>query len=259
MERLEEGTSSRPSGDTGRKHSLPEPQFYDSRREDAVADFLYDCDRYFGNRQLSDESKVLEASYFLTDKAKSWWRQREECGNWPPPTYEEFVREIKESFMPHNTVWITRGELEILKMTDNLGEYVGQFVSIIRRITDMSEADKLYHFVKGLPHWLQTDLERRQCRDLNSAYKVVGSTELRPARLAKTEDRPMKGYKRHQEHAEAPAEPSSQGLKRKFKQGHGKGRDKGNSPRMWKQNLGGGGNKLTCFACGGPHFMRDCP
>ncbi|XP_078431719.1 uncharacterized protein LOC144703424 [Wolffia australiana] len=259
MERLEEGTSSRPNGDTRRKHSLPEPRFDGSRREDLVADFLYDCDRYFGNRQLSDESKVLEASYFLTDEAKSWWRQREECGNWPPPTYEEFVQEIKESFMPHNTAWILRGKLKNLKMMGNPREYVGQFVSIIWRITDMFEADKLYRFAKGLPHWLQTELERRQCRDLNSAYKVVENTELRPARPAKTEDRPMKGYKPRQERAKVPTAPSSQGLKRKFKHGHGKGRDKGKSPRLWKQSPSGGGNKLICFAYGGPHFMRDCP
>ncbi|XP_078447260.1 uncharacterized protein LOC144716092 [Wolffia australiana] len=161
--------------------------------------------------------------------------------------------------MPHNTARIMKGELESLKMMGNLREYVGQFVSIIRRITDMSEADKLYRFAKGLPHWLQIELERRQCKDLNSAYKVVESIELRPARPAKTEDRPMKGNKQRQERAEAPATPSSQGLKRKFKQCHGKSRDKGNSLRLWKQNPGGGGKKLTCFACGGPHFMKDCP
>ncbi|XP_078446358.1 uncharacterized protein LOC144715301 [Wolffia australiana] len=205
MEKLEEGTSSHPSSDDGEKHSLPEPWFDGSHREDVVADFLYDCDWYFGKRQLSDERKVLQASYFLIDEAKSWWRQREECGNWPPPTYEELMREIKESFMPHNTAWIARGELENLKMMGNPREYVGQFVSIIWRITDMSEADKLHRFAKGLPHGLQTELERRQCRDLNSAYKVVEGMELRPSRPAKTEDKPVKGNKPRQERAEAPS------------------------------------------------------
>ncbi|XP_078447470.1 uncharacterized protein LOC144716241 [Wolffia australiana] len=214
VEKLEESPSNRPNSDDGENHSLPQPRFDGSRREDAVADFLYDCDRYFGNRELLDERKVMRASYFLTDEAKLWWRQREDYGNWPPPTYEDLVREIKESFMLHNTTWIAREELENLKMTE---------------------------------------LERRHCRDLNSAYKVVESMELHPTRPAKAEDKPVKGNKPRLECGDALAVPSNQGLKRKFKPGHYK------SPRLWKQNPGGGGNKLTCFACGGPPFMKDCP
>lgn len=169
-------TSSTPKASGGEdRFPIPAPKpFNGVRKEEDISDFLYDLDRYFEYLGTPEERRVFMASLYLAGDAKIWWRQRSaEDAKWPPATLQEFVQELKATFMPHNTSWIAREELDGLRMTGALREYVRKYSSLLLRITGMSEEDKLYRFVSGLPPWAKTELDGRNCKDLQSAYKMV--------------------------------------------------------------------------------------
>lgn len=65
-------------------------------------------------------------------------------------SWEDLKGELWAQFLPTNTVWTTREALKKLKHTVTIRDYVKQFTSYMLDITNMSEEDKLFHFMVGL-------------------------------------------------------------------------------------------------------------
>jgi len=111
----------------------------------------------------SEETKVNVVAMFLTDVAKLWWRNRAEdvavgkvldkIENW-----EQMKASLKAKFGPGNQGWVARNELMQIKHTMKVQAYVKAYTSIMLEIKDMSEEDRLYHFMNGLQVWAQADL-----------------------------------------------------------------------------------------------------
>lgn len=246
-------TSSTPKASGGEdRFPIPAPKpFNGVRKEEDISDFLYDLDRYFEYLGTPEERRVFMASLYLAGDAKIWWRQRSaEDAKWPPATLQEFVQELKATFMPHNTSWIAREELDGLRMTGAPREYVRKFSSLLLRITGMSEEDKLYRFVSGLPPWAKTELDRRNCKDLQSAYKMVeGLADLRSQKSEKSDEKRSGKWG-----GARPDRPESSGTanqqpKGKFSQKKGpRGQDKGKRPKLVAPSQEGGPEEgLLCL------------
>ena len=60
-----------------------------------------------------------------------------------------------------------------LKHTDNIREYVKQFVGLMLDIRDMSEKDKVFCFIEGLKLWAKTKLYEQRVQDLTSTYTAT--------------------------------------------------------------------------------------
>ena len=52
-------------------------------------------------------------------------------------------------------------------------EYVKQFSALMLDIRDMSEKDKLFHFLEGLKPWAQQELQQRGVTDLAFAQAAA--------------------------------------------------------------------------------------
>ena len=66
-------------------------------------------------------------------------------------------RELKDQILLTNAGWLARESLKGLKHTDSVRDYVKEFSSLMLNIRNMSEEDKLFHFVSGLQGWAQTE------------------------------------------------------------------------------------------------------
>jgi hypothetical protein len=88
-------------------------------------------------------------------------------------TWEALKQELKEQFLPSNSSWVARDALAKLKHDGSVREYVKKFSSLMLDVTDMSETDKLYTFLKGLQSWAQLELRRQGVRDLPTALAAA--------------------------------------------------------------------------------------
>ena len=111
----------------------------------------------------SGEAKVNVVAMFLTDTMKLWWRNRakdvasskiaERIENW-----EQMKTSLKAQFGPGNQSWVARNELMQIRHTTKIQAYIKAYTSVMLEIKDMSEEDRLYHFMKGLQGWAQLNL-----------------------------------------------------------------------------------------------------
>lgn len=161
-------------------HKARPPEAYDGQRDDKVLEnFFYDMGQYLDTLSgYNDESKVRTAATFLSGSAKLWWRARAEdlkagvavvkVDNW-----DEMQEALREQFKPENSAWIARSQLMNLKQSGRIRDYIKTFTTLMLEIKDMSEADKLFQFMRGLAPWAQQELRRQNGWNLPSAVAAA--------------------------------------------------------------------------------------
>lgn len=65
------------------------------------------------------------------------------------------------------------GELEELKHTSSVKDYIKKFSSLMLDIKNMVDEDKLFNFISGLQPWAQTELQRKAMRDIPTTIAVA--------------------------------------------------------------------------------------
>lgn len=180
--------------------------------------------------------------YFLRD-AKLWWRTRYEdiqAGRCVVGTWDDLKRELKAQFLPENVEFIARRNLRRLQQTGSIREYVKQFSALMLDIRDMSEKDKLFHFLEGLKPWARAELERRAVQDLASAQAAAER---------------LTDYS------------TGESVKKKNPQGNPKatnpqkGKGQMSEKKTFTKQVAQSSSvpKSGCFLCGGPHRVLNCP
>ena len=134
-------------------------------------------EQYFIAARIPVGEQVIITTMFLTGNAKLWWRTRSSddaaAGRLKIERWEILKKELKDQFLPTNTVWMARESLKKLKQMGSVRDYVREFSSLILDIKDMSEVDKLFNFMSKLQGWAQTELRRQGVQDLPSAMAAA--------------------------------------------------------------------------------------
>ena len=165
-------------------------------------------------------------------------------------TWEVLRKELSDQFLPCNTAWVARESLKKLKHTGTVRDYVKEFSSLLLDIRNMSEEDKMFNFLSGLQPWAQAELRRQAVEDLPSA--IVAAEKLVDYKYAASPSSQGDASKKSNRGKNNGKASSSKGGQRddgKKKEGTG---SSGSSQSSNKRSVG-------CFACHGPHLMRDCP
>ena len=113
---------------------------------------------------------------FLSDNAKVWWRtkyQEIQEGRCRINTWEELKQELKVHFYPENVNYMARRKLRELRQIGSVQDYVKKFTTIMLDIRDMTEKDKLFHFLNGLSWEAAMELQRRRVQSLMEAVTAV--------------------------------------------------------------------------------------
>ena len=137
------------------KVRVPEPKgFGGARNAKELENFLWDMEQFFKAAHVPDSEMVSITSMYLFGDAQLWWRTRmgddAESGRPQITIWETLKRELKEQFLPTNSVWLARESLKRLKHMGSMREYVKEFSSIMLDIRNMSNENKLFNFNSGL-------------------------------------------------------------------------------------------------------------
>ena len=97
----------------------------------------------------------------MSEDVKLWWRSqyvdiRE--GWFTIDVWDALKNELRLQFFSENLKIMAQRKLHKLKHTDNIWDYMKQFVGLMLDICDMLEKDKVFCFVKGLKSWTKTKL-----------------------------------------------------------------------------------------------------
>ena len=113
-----------------------------------LRDFLYGLNLRFkacGPLYASEESRVLFAAMHLQGPAITWSQSTQ-----PTWTWQQFQDALLRNFQSPNDVATARNELDRLRQTGSVAEYVREIREVTSRIPGIAPGDLLHRFTQGL-------------------------------------------------------------------------------------------------------------
>eukprot|EP00798_Chlamydomonas_sp_ICE-L_P031109 gene31109-6240_t len=135
------------------------PPFYHGAHKGSEAEtWLFQLDNYFRllaqryPEQLADDYKISYAVSLLRDTAAQWWmlRTKANSGEQAIHSFEGFKAALTKKFVPVNAKEQAREKLAYLTQTGALEVYVEQFENLSLQIDDLSAAEGMDKFCRGL-------------------------------------------------------------------------------------------------------------
>lgn len=173
---------------SGRAHvpalrpAKPDP--YDGTKAGGRAEvWLFQMNEYFNAcGSVGDGERVSFAGSMLRGHASTWWRQRRTraaLGEIPEvSSWQQFCAELKAEFALVNAVKHARDDLARLEQRTSVQTYVHDFRELALQIPDLSEAEKLDRFLRGLKPRLQRELAIRDPHTMDEAVNMAERIDM---------------------------------------------------------------------------------
>jgi Ty3 transposon capsid-like protein/Zinc knuckle len=149
------------------------PETYNGIRSPKIIDtWLFSIREYCELANIPTEQAVPFAASLLRENAKAWWRTVRMEDN-IPKTFEQFETELKAAFRPSDAVRSARNQLAVLQQRGSVQSYTVRFRDLMLEIPDLSEAEALDRFVRGLREKTRLEVEHRGPNTLNEAINIA--------------------------------------------------------------------------------------
>jgi hypothetical protein len=167
---------------TGVSHlKISPPSLFKGEMGFVVDDWITELEQqfvFYGAAFAADEEKVRFALAYIRGAAMNWWKyepnQAAATASWA-----EFVKRLHGRFRPVQAAAIARQRLDRLhqKGGHSVNAYANHFQVMLTPITDMSSADQVHHFVKGLQPHIAAKVYDKSPKDLRAAIDAAVSAE----------------------------------------------------------------------------------
>ncbi len=153
---------------------LPPPSQYDGRSAAALDGWLRELQQQFDWYQTTDDVGRLQfAGALLKGTALDWWASlvdtaavAPQTDSTKPTTYADFVVRLRGRFQPINSAQTARLQLDDLRQgpKQSVQDYISMFRSILVRLPNMNEEDRVHRFIRGLRTSIATQRSVRSDR-----------------------------------------------------------------------------------------------
>ena len=169
IQQLEAAQAQVPNGANGVVRSsqlqVRKPELFGGDK-DKVETFLFQLELRLNLFNINqDADKIAMAAASLKDAALDYWFQLCNSGQAAAiNTWQHFRNALLRRFQVVNPSLSARDEISNLSQTSSVSIYTTKFTAIINRISDMTDADKLGRYIRGLKPFLQRQLRLEQAK-----------------------------------------------------------------------------------------------
>ncbi|KAJ9514317.1 hypothetical protein QJQ45_012336 [Haematococcus lacustris] len=215
----------------------PPPSFCGTPNADA-GQWLWRIDNHFDLFAMPAQQRLLAVASYLDGAALTWYRSllsSQALGSW-----DSFKASFMRQFTPVNQQWHARDQLAACHQITSARQYIMEFSNLCLLISDLSPAEKLDRFLRGLKPAVRRELELREPTSFEEAAAMADCVDAitfgsRPRLLKLPEPEPVAAM-------ELDALQVSKGPRLSA------------AERQQLRDLG------ACFYCRKPgHLMKDCP
>ncbi|KAJ9507622.1 hypothetical protein QJQ45_019189 [Haematococcus lacustris] len=159
-------------GGAGLAPRMPRPNppstFSGSRTTD-VAAWLFAVDLFFTISELTDAQRIVYVATLLSGHALLWYRSSVSSFT----SWTCFVAAFERQFAPVNRLRHARDRLAALTQTSSVRRYLGEFTALCLEVTDLSPAEQLDRFIRGLKPSVRRELELREPTSFSEASTIA--------------------------------------------------------------------------------------
>ncbi|KAJ9529863.1 hypothetical protein QJQ45_022262 [Haematococcus lacustris] len=146
----------------------PPATFSGSRTTD-VAAWLFAVDLFFTISELTDAQRIVYVATLLSGHALLWYRSSVSSFT----SWTCFVAAFERQFAPVNRLRHARDRLAALTQTSSVRRYLGEFTALCLEVTDLSPAEQLDRFIRGLKPSVRRELELREPTSFSEASTIA--------------------------------------------------------------------------------------
>lgn len=138
--------------------------------------WLLELEFFFTAAGVDNNHRTAFAAAMLKDEALSWLASTNITDPHSVP-WNDFKSAFLARFNPVTTSIQSRAELLQLKQSGSINQYINTFQSILHRVTDMSETDKIFFFIRGASSSLRAEIVKRAPKTLQDAINTAVSRQ----------------------------------------------------------------------------------
>jgi phosphopantetheine adenylyltransferase len=163
----------------GARVKISTPANFTGARNVNVALWLFEMESYMSLCGVyDDQQRVAVASSYLKESAFSWWERLCNQNHIASQSWDHFKVTIRERFQPLAASRTARAQLHNLRQENmSVAEYSNKFYSLIQLINDMSEADQVENFIRGLRNKLGREVDLQDPKLLHTAMSIAQKVE----------------------------------------------------------------------------------
>lgn len=145
--------------------------------------WLYELEQFFRASMINnnDEQKINYATSCLRGTASVWWRSTEKAkadASTPIITWAQWTEAFLNHFQPKKASEIARERIYSLHQGSSVTSYMELFNSNLLHISDMSDTDKQFQFLRGLHPDIYHDVRIQHPKTLLEAQNLALKAEL---------------------------------------------------------------------------------
>lgn len=161
---------------------LPAPPSYDGRSSTALDGWLRELQQQFDWYRMTDDAERLQfVGALLKGVALDWWANLVDSNgaaqseSTRPTTYADFATRLRSRFQPINSAQTARTKLDSLRQgpKQSTNDYISEFRTLLVRVPDMSEGDRVHRFITGLRPAVATQLRVQGVTTLDAAIAMA--------------------------------------------------------------------------------------
>jgi hypothetical protein len=155
------------------KVKLPVPSHLSGERDAVEVDnWLADVDHYFKVTSFPSDNQLDFAVTLFGNKAKTWWRRLQaNKSSDVPKSWEELKDAVKVAFRPAGSYLHARSQFASLYQSGSVVTYIEKFEELRLIIGDVSDAEGLDKFVRGLKTDVATHVRTHSPKDIAAAQE----------------------------------------------------------------------------------------
>ncbi|KAJ9514787.1 hypothetical protein QJQ45_028458, partial [Haematococcus lacustris] len=126
-------------------------------------------DLFFTISELTDAQRIVYVATLLSGHALLWYRSSVSSFT----SWTCFVAAFERQFAPVNRLRHARDRLAALTQTSSVRRYLGEFTALCLEVTDLSPAEQLDRFIRGLKPSVRRELELREPTSFSEASTIA--------------------------------------------------------------------------------------
>lgn len=156
---------------------VPKPELFSGQKPAALQGWLLAMSNYLQTQRvnLASQDAVRYAAAFLTHSALQWYHLQVQNNNNQVPfaDFPAFQQALTRYLLPVDPATTARNAMDTLKQRTSAQQYVTAFNTLLLQLPDMSEADRIHNFVRGLKYAVRKDVSLANPRTLAQAMETA--------------------------------------------------------------------------------------
>jgi hypothetical protein len=161
------------------------PSLFHGQSNENIDSWLYELELYFDAMKVSqdnDQTRILFTKAQLRGAASAWFQHldtiQDDSAQTQALTWNQFKQLLTDRFRPVAVSKLARMQLNTLRQTGSVEQFIQQYMQVISAIPSMTEEERVDRFITGLKPHIRNSIHMFDPNTLQSAMSMAQRADI---------------------------------------------------------------------------------